>query len=99
MKTDCQTKNGSDTIRWLKSIFSAPKNNLQADTACPVADPAEKTSPVSRKQKTVLVVDDDAVFLKAVSMRLESEGYDVITAKEGSEAIQIARRARRPIRG
>ena len=40
----------------------------------------------------MLVVDDDPVFLKAASMRLQSEGYDVITASEGSEAIQIARR-------
>lgn len=92
MKTDCQAKKGNDTVRWVKSLFTSAKNNSQTATASIVAELAEKKPAVPRKQKTVLVVDDDAVFLKAISMRLESDGYDVITALEGSEAIQIVRR-------
>ncbi len=92
MNTESQTKSGSDTIRWLKSIFSASKNDSQASAACPVAETAENPTKPPRKEKTILVVDDDPVFLKAASMRLQSEGYDVITASEGAEAIQIARR-------
>jgi CheY-like chemotaxis protein len=37
--------------------------------------------------KRVLIVDDDPVFLKATSMKLQSAGFQVRTAKEGSEAI------------
>lgn len=92
MKTDSQTKSGSDTMRWLKSFFAAAETNSQSDTACSNAETTAKLPQAPRKDKTVLVVDDDPVFLKAVSMRLKSEGYDVITASEGSEAIQIARR-------
>jgi len=92
MKTDCQTNNVGDTVRWLKSIFSSPNKNSQSNAPCPVAEVSSKPAHVPRKEKTVLVVDDDPVFLKAASMRLQSEGYDVITASEGSEAIQIARR-------
>jgi CheY-like chemotaxis protein len=92
MKTNCETKNGSETVRWLKSIFVSSKNRPHAAAACPDVDPVEISQPVPRKQKTVLVVDDDPVFLKATSMKLESEGYDVITASEGAEAIQTARR-------
>lgn len=92
MKTDFQAKKGNDTVRWVKSLFTSAKNDSQTATASTVAEPAVKKPAVPRKQKTVLVVDDDAVFLKAASMRLESDGYDVITALEGSEAIQIVRR-------
>ena len=38
-------------------------------------------------QKTILVVDDDASVRELTEYWLESDGYDVITAKNGSEAI------------
>ncbi len=37
--------------------------------------------------KRVLIVDDDPVFLRATAMKLQSAGFQVMTAKEGSEAI------------
>jgi CheY-like chemotaxis protein len=43
----------------------------------------------------ILIVDDDAVFLKAAAVKLKSAGCDVWTAKEGSEA--IAAMAERPV--
>ena len=92
MKTENKTQKGSDTIRWLKSIFSPCENKSQADAVNLAAATEMKIQKAPRKEKTVLVVDDDPVFLKAASMRLQSEGYDVITTAEGSEAIQIARR-------
>lgn len=38
-------------------------------------------------QKTILVVDDDASVRELTEYWLASDGYDVITAKNGSEAI------------
>lgn len=85
-------KTESATVHWLKSVFSLGKRSTTTANTPEIV--TKQSTPVARKNKTVLVVDDDPVFLKATSMRLESEGYDVLTANEGSEAIQQARKKR-----
>jgi two-component system, OmpR family, phosphate regulon response regulator PhoB len=44
----------------------------------------------------VLVADDDADILSLVRLRLERSGYAVVSARNGAEALQIARE-RRPV--
>lgn len=44
-------------------------------------------APVNPEGKRVVIVDDDAVYLKATAMKLAAAGFRVVTAKEGSEAI------------
>jgi CheY-like chemotaxis protein len=39
----------------------------------------------------ILVVDDDPVILRLLQVNFRLEGYDVVTASRGDEAIQIAR--------
>lgn len=39
----------------------------------------------------VLVVDDDPAILQLVALNLELEGYDVLRATTGPEALEIAR--------
>jgi DNA-binding response OmpR family regulator len=46
-------------------------------------------------EQTVLVVDDEAAIAEAVRARLESEGYRVVVAADGPEAIE-AHREHRP---
>ncbi len=41
--------------------------------------------------KKILVVDDEPDFLKLVKIRLESSGYDVLTALDGKEALEKVR--------
>jgi two-component system OmpR family response regulator len=43
------------------------------------------------KRKRILLVDDNAVFLDALSMRLSAEGYDVLTAQDGASAVSTVR--------
>jgi CheY-like chemotaxis protein len=43
------------------------------------------------EKKKILVVDDDAVILKAFSIKLERSGYEVLTAADGSAAVNIVR--------
>ncbi len=43
---------------------------------------------------TVLVVDDEEAIAEAVRARLESEGYEVLVATDGPEAIRVCERAR-----
>jgi len=46
-------------------------------------------------EKKILVVDDDVVILKALSIKLKANGFAVFTAKDGAEAIRTVR-AHRP---
>lgn len=85
MKTTTLTETKSDTIRWLQSLFSLTAKLITATKVSAV--PA-----VPANGQTILVVDDDPVFLKATAMKLESNGYAVLTARDGSAAIQAARR-------
>ncbi len=48
----------------------------------------------ARPDRLVLVVDDEADLLEIVTDRLEGEGYRVLTARDGIEALERARTAR-----
>ena len=49
---------------------------------------------MAMNRKKILVVDDSAVILKTLSMKLKSSGYDVLTADDGAVAVSTARRER-----
>jgi DNA-binding response OmpR family regulator len=40
--------------------------------------------------KTILVVDDEAHILHVVSLKLRNAGFEVVTAADGEEALEIA---------
>ena len=42
----------------------------------------------------VLAVDDDPVILKLLEVNFELEGFEVVTAGDGDQAIEVARSAR-----
>ena len=87
------TKTKTNTLRWVRDLFRLEPIVRSTDTqsmAMPAAEPAPIT--VERKDKTVLVVDDDPLFLRLTSARLQTAGYDVITASDGTDAITAARR-------
>jgi CheY-like chemotaxis protein len=42
----------------------------------------------------ILVADDDPVIIKLLQVNLEMEGYEVITARDGEEAVQKAKQQR-----
>jgi len=50
------------------------------------------TGPASVSAQTILVVDDNAIFLKTITLKLEGAGYRVVTAKEGAEAVAAVRK-------
>ena len=45
---------------------------------------------------TVLVADDESHILNVVSMKLRRGGYEVVTASDGAEALELARGPSRP---
>ena len=42
------------------------------------------------EKKTILVVDDDREIVRAIALNLESEGYYVLKAYDGIEALDLA---------
>ena len=47
--------------------------------------------PVDREQPVVLAADDDEDILELVAFRLERSGYTVLQARDGEEALELAR--------
>lgn len=43
-------------------------------------------------RKRILIVDDSFVVLKTMSMKLTANGYDVVTAEDGSGAVSTVRK-------
>lgn len=41
--------------------------------------------------KRILVVDDEAHIVQVVSLKLRNAGYEVLTAKDGEEGLEVAR--------
>lgn len=41
------------------------------------------------EHKKILVADDEVMVVKLIKFRLEKEGYDVLTATDGEQALQI----------
>ena len=54
---------------------------------------APPTDPSQVRPPRILVADDDPVVRSIMIMNLEDEGYQVLEAKDGDEAVWLARRA------
>jgi two-component system alkaline phosphatase synthesis response regulator PhoP len=47
---------------------------------------------MEKKEKKILVADDEKDILEIINYNLTSEGYEVYTAKDGNEALALARK-------
>src|SRR2546423_5031030 len=65
--------------------ISAPASTPRLSLQSPPKEAAGLTT------KRILVVDDDVVFLKTISLKLRAAGYDVLTAVDGAGAVSIVR--------
>ncbi|MAG56786.1 MAG: hypothetical protein CMJ83_10885 [Planctomycetes bacterium] len=68
-------------------VTSAPQQGTTFRVFLPVENPAESTS-VGAKP-VVLVADDEAVVRNVVQRLLEGAGFEVVTAADGADALQI----------
>jgi DNA-binding response OmpR family regulator len=57
----------------------------------PVQNGLGATAPGVDTRKKILVIDDDPVAMKALTMALNGKGYAVTSARDGSEAISAVR--------
>jgi two-component system alkaline phosphatase synthesis response regulator PhoP len=79
----CRPVGGVTVTSWLNGTLGASMNVLMPKNTS-TADSLTATGPI-------LVVDDDRKIVTLVSTYLEREGFDVITAFDGREALQKAR--------
>ena len=48
--------------------------------------------PSGKPVRKILVVDDNEIVIKTISLKLQGAGYQVITAMDGAEAVAAARK-------
>lgn len=46
--------------------------------------------------KIIMIVDDEEEIVSSIKLFLETEGYEVLTAKNGLEALELLRISKRP---
>jgi CheY-like chemotaxis protein len=69
---------------------AATQTAIQPDARAPARKAAPSSLGSARAHPLVLVVDDDLATRTFIQFILEEEGYDVLTASGGSEALTIA---------
>jgi DNA-binding response OmpR family regulator len=47
---------------------------------------------MSNRAKKILIVDDNSVILRTLSIKLRSQGFEVLTAEDGGSAVSTVRR-------
>src|SRR5450756_300567 len=50
------------------------------------------TNSSEKPARKILVVDDNEIIIKTISLKLQDAGYQVITAMDGAEAVAAARK-------
>ena len=73
----------------------APSNN-NTGLLDALTRPAEKNSQKEVSKKEILIVEDSSVIQNAIKRVLEFQEYDVTTAKEGQEALEICNKRPKP---
>ncbi len=48
--------------------------------------------PITNRQKRILVIDDNEIILKTVSIKLQKAGFQVFTAINASRGVELARK-------
>lgn len=71
-------------------MFFRKKKVSRVETA-PIQSVEPVTADTGVPRKKILVVDDDPIMVKTLSMTLNARGYNVLSAGSGSEAIGVMR--------
>jgi len=68
-----------------------PKARAAAGTAADASD-AGSRAPAEVRDRRVLIVDDDASILRMLRLVFQGDGFDVVTATNGREALEVVGR-------
>lgn len=80
---------GDGSVVVILDVHALVRKAVAFVDALPLTHERTKALNAPRVQKTVMVVDDSVTVRKVTSRFLEREGYQVITAKDGVDALKI----------
>ena len=93
----CDTQNTTSPSRVLAHTFSA-RRGRPVEWKCGKGGRGVSSAPtlsnVSGASGRVLVVDDSQVIRQLIKVNLELEGFEVVTAADGAECLEIVERVR-----
>jgi CheY-like chemotaxis protein len=72
-------------------MSSRELKSVQVDLGAPAPTAVIGIGPSIEERKKILVIDDDPVTVKALTIALNGKGYAVYSAFNGSEAIRVVR--------
>jgi signal transduction histidine kinase/CheY-like chemotaxis protein len=84
----------SESGRGSTFLFTLPLTSIEEAAEGEGADETDPEDNVPSAQPTILVVDDDASSLHIVSAHLRRDGYRVVCASSGAQALELARTLR-----
>ncbi|MBW2615119.1 MAG: response regulator [Deltaproteobacteria bacterium] len=77
-----------DSEKGVGTTFSIYLPATKAEVSAHTAEKEERVE-ISRGSETILLVDDEHMVLKVAKQMIEIFGYEVLTAKDGKEAIEV----------
>jgi CheY-like chemotaxis protein len=80
-------------------VRSSPGGGTTCSVHLPVGESAPAVEPIVRRDRAILIIDDEPIVLAAIREILELEGYAVATAHGGREGIEAYRRRRDELAG
>jgi CheY-like chemotaxis protein/anti-sigma regulatory factor (Ser/Thr protein kinase) len=91
---ESETGKGSNFSFTLPIFVKTDTGQINVDTPVKQAQDhtVTATQPFTKHKKSILVVDDDAPIREFLRQALETEGYNVVEAKDGLEAISLAKK-------
>src|SRR5438105_2044489 len=84
------------TLNWPQRLWKRLVNprlgpdSLVLPDSRPAMPPVGDPQPIANGKK-VLVVDDNKVILKTLSLKLSANGYAIVTAEDGAAAVRAVR--------
>ncbi len=85
---------GSPVPRFLRGLFRREKPSSDPASAKVVVDvySGPFVTALAGRRPKILVVDDDAVVLKTLELKLSRAGCEVLTGRDGSQAVTATRK-------
>ena len=80
-----------ELVQSMEEVFEKSWNEVTHPGRSPSAPPAAAEKEAVTRKKRILIIEDQAVIVNILRMRLEANHYEVISASDGQEGLEKAR--------
>jgi chemosensory pili system protein ChpA (sensor histidine kinase/response regulator) len=81
-----------DVVQLVQRGLQRPASARPIDIAPAPSAPADRPGDATARRPRILVAEDSDVVRESLRRVLEAHGYDVVTARDGAEALELASR-------